>query len=75
MVKNDYPLKWPSITDQILGFLTSETGIKETTTGLVGLLVLCKKYEYEMAEEKEQLDEAMKKTIGVIGEIINRHMS
>lgn len=40
-------------------------------TGLLGLKGLCKKYEYEMEDEREPLFDIIKATFGILGGLIN----
>jgi len=40
-------------------------------TGLQGLFGLCKKYEYELEDERKPLYEIIAKCFGILGNLIN----
>jgi hypothetical protein len=44
---------------------------KAVMTGLLGLKGLCKKYEYELEDERVPLYEIIGATFGILGNLIN----
>lgn len=52
----DYPKEWSNLLGEIVQYL-GQADEKAVLTGLLGLKGLCKKYEYEMEEERVPLYE------------------
>ena len=51
----DYPEKWPTLLSHDIPTLLNMEGEKAVYTGLLALLGLVQKYEYEMEEDREPL--------------------
>jgi hypothetical protein len=52
MARLDYPEKWPSLLSHDIPTLLNMEGEKAVYTGLLALLGLVQKYEYELEEDR-----------------------
>lgn len=70
MARLDYPTQWSGLDAQIMNALNynDEKGI---TTGLLTLLSLVRKYEFEMDEDREPLYGIFGQTSAKLGELLD----
>ena len=66
----DYPEKFPSFFEQIMGYL-GQNNPQSIYTGLLGLYALTARYEFELDEEREPLFEIIKKSYDRLGQLVN----
>ena len=67
----DYPEKWSSLLAEIVQYL-GQADEKAVLTGLLGLKGLCKKYEYELEEEREPLYDIIRQSFAILGGLVNQ---
>ncbi len=57
--------------NEIIEYLNQQDE-RAVITGMLGLKSLCKKYEYEMDEERNPLYDIIGQTFGILGTLINQ---
>ena len=67
----DYPEQWPNLLPEIVQYLSRQDE-KAVTTGLLGLKGLCKKYEYELEDEREPLYGIIAQSFSILGNLVNQ---
>jgi hypothetical protein len=67
----DYPEKWPTLLSYDIPTLLNMDGEKAVYTGLLALLGLVQKYEYELEEDREPLYLILNQSFDILGKLIN----
>lgn len=67
----DFPENWPTLVADIMQALNSQNE-KGTLTGLLALLGLVKKYEFEMDKDREPLFAIWGEVMGLLGNLVNQ---
>lgn len=70
----DYPNKWPTLLTHDIPNLLQTDGEKAVYTGLLALLGLVQKYEYELEDDRVPLYAVLDKCFGILGHLINKLM-
>jgi hypothetical protein len=71
MARFDYPERWPTLLTADIPNALNSKNEKGIYTGLLALLGLVKKYEYEMDEDREPLNQILSNSFGILGDLIN----
>lgn len=66
----DFPSKFPNLFTQIMEYL-SQQNQQSIYAGLVGLYALTVRYEFELEEDREPLDEIIKGSFDKLGLLVN----
>jgi len=67
----DYPHSWPNLLQEANHFL-SQQDEKSVLSGLTALYCLVKKYEFELDEDRQPLNDIVMHSIGLLGDLINQ---
>lgn len=68
----DYPERWPQIITHSIPELLGLENEKAVYTGLMALLALVSKYEYEQDEDREPLYQIMAQSCDMLGKLIGQ---
>lgn len=72
ITRHDYPEKWPTLlTNDIPTYLNSKNE-KGIYTGLVALLALVKKYEFELEDDRKPLFDIQQQCFTILGDLVNQ---
>lgn len=70
----DYPERWPTLLSRDIPTLLNMEGEKAVYTGLLALLGLVQKYEYELEEDRVPLFTVLNQSFDILGKLINQLM-
>jgi len=70
----DYPEKWPTLLSHDIPTLLNMEGEKAVYTGLLALLGLVQKYEFELEEDRIPLFGILNQSFDILGKLINQLM-
>lgn len=67
----DYPEKLPNLDAQIKGYLGESTNMLMVYTGLLGLVAIVSRYEFEVEKTREELYRIIAETFPRLGGLVN----